>query len=97
MSHSPSSSGWPSASAQQYSPSLFFKASNQGCNGSFAHLPVGSRIRITAAASKRASLIPLRPFRSLEGTFLPAECQLKADAGQVEVHSALLLRTGLLS
>src|SRR6516165_1396744 len=26
-------------------------------NGSFAHLPVGSRIRITAAASKRVSFI----------------------------------------
>jgi hypothetical protein len=36
-----------SALAQQYIPALLRKDSNQGCNGSPAHLPVGSRTRIT--------------------------------------------------
>src|SRR5262252_6978974 len=66
MSHSPSSSGLPSALAQQYSPALLRKDSNQGCNGSPAHLPVGSRTRTTAAASRR-NLITLLHSSLLNG------------------------------
>jgi hypothetical protein len=46
------------------------KDSNQGCNGSPAHLPVGSRTRMTAAASKRASLIPIPPITGSQSASL---------------------------
>jgi hypothetical protein len=59
--------------------------SNQDCNGSPAHLPVGSRIRITAAASKRVNLIPLRPAYS----------SLATHAAVVRVFSVLVLNVAL--
>jgi hypothetical protein len=42
-------------------PVLVLQRLKPSCNGSPVHLPVGSRIRTTAAANKRANFISLRP------------------------------------